>query len=96
MTDNEKIQFVAYLRGNGGNISDALKTLNIKRKDCARVLESDKDFRDEIHEVIETAKDNVRSSMYREALNGNAQAAKVILEQRSHITTLADPLNLGI
>lgn len=92
-----KQKLLGYLEGNGGNLSDALKTFQISRSEWEAELLSDPSLIAEVNRVKEASNDLVKTSIYKRALEGDAQAAKEFLAMnRALKITPNDPLGLDI
>lgn len=96
MTLEQKNKFIGFLSANGCNIDNALEFYKIDKKRYEQEIIADAIFRTEINLTKQAAFENVKSAMYKKALEGDSAAAKLFLEMNKPITTLTDPLGLGI
>ena len=92
----QQSNFIAYLRGNGCNLDDALSSNSISMI----VFDSwilDSTFLNSYNDAVKSCKDKIISAMYVTALGGNTEAAKFYLENTKEIKrTASDPLGLDI
>lgn len=92
----QQSNFIAYLRGNGCNLDDALSSNSISMI----VFDSwilDTNFKLSYNQAVKSCKDKILSAMYVSALGGNIEAARFYLEKTKEIKkTELDPLGLDI
>lgn len=77
-----KQNLIRVLEGAGNNVSEACKQVGVSRAVFYKWKNKDKKFCAAIDELIERVKDNVETSLYKEAIGGNVTAQIFFLKTR--------------
>lgn len=73
-TKKDKDTYLIALKQNGGNVSDACKSTNIKRRAVYNWIEKEEWFKEAVFEIREVGIDNVETALYKNCMEGNVTA----------------------
>lgn len=87
--------FTEALNANAGNVGATCQALGITRRAYEKRYAKDRDFRDACDEVFLAKRDNALTSLYREGIEGDVNAAKYYNEAMERKLSMSESEAVG-